>query len=242
MGKTIILASLIHTNCGPDETLVPSIQSKQKKSSKSRQIRLDAAFKKQPTTTATPRTSTATLVVAPTSLINQWGEELQRCSAVDSLEVHVWHGQNRLDLDAAVDRDDIIQVVVTSYGVLASEHAKYEKSAKKNSSSIFESEFFCSRQNRTGHHITSYIPTVNWLRVILDEAHHIKSRSSKTAKAVYALSARRRWAVTGYVRQQHHHQQQGHERHLNPGHLLSIALKTCIRYCELPLSIHSCTA
>jgi SNF2 family DNA or RNA helicase len=38
---------------------------------------------------------------------------------------------------------------------------------------------------------------VEWLRVVLDEAHHCKSRNSKTARAVYALKARRRWAVTG---------------------------------------------
>ena len=38
---------------------------------------------------------------------------------------------------------------------------------------------------------------VNWFRIILDEAHSCKSRISKTAKAVYALNARRRWAVTG---------------------------------------------
>lgn len=152
MGKTIILASLIHTNCGPDEAAASSAQGKEKQSSKSRQIRLDTAFKKQPAATSTTsRPSTATLVVAPTSLINQWGEELQRCSAADSLEVHVWHGQNRLDLDAAVDGVDIIQVVVTSYGVLASEHAKYEKSTKKNSSSIFESEFFVVVKGRLSH-------------------------------------------------------------------------------------------
>lgn len=138
MGKTIILASLIHTNCGPEDTAAPPTKKLQQ-TSKSRQIRLDTAFKKQ-TISSTTRPSTATLVVAPTSLINQWGEELRRCSADGSLEVHVWHGHNRLELDAVVDRDDIIQVVVTSYGVLASEHAKYEKSTKKNSSSIFESE------------------------------------------------------------------------------------------------------
>ena len=39
---------------------------------------------------------------------------------------------------------------------------------------------------------------MEWLRVILDEAHHCKSRASRTARAVYALRARRRWAVTGY--------------------------------------------
>ena len=38
---------------------------------------------------------------------------------------------------------------------------------------------------------------VTWLRIILDEAHACKSRVSKTAKAVYALRANRRWAVTG---------------------------------------------
>jgi len=32
-----------------------------------------------------------------------------------------------------------IQVIVTSYGVLASEHAKYEKSVRKSESSVFES-------------------------------------------------------------------------------------------------------
>jgi len=32
-----------------------------------------------------------------------------------------------------------IQVVVTSYGVLASEHAKYEKSVRKSESSVFGS-------------------------------------------------------------------------------------------------------
>ena len=39
--------------------------------------------------------------------------------------------------------------------------------------------------------------TAEWLRVILDEAHHTKSRTSKASKAVCALRSRRRWAVTG---------------------------------------------
>lgn len=32
---------------------------------------------------------------------------------------------------------------------------------------------------------------------MIDEAHYAKSRLSKTAKAVYALKAARRWALTG---------------------------------------------
>jgi DNA repair protein RAD5 len=133
MGKTIILASLIHMNrSAPNDTSVTEVRSKV--TSKTRQIRLDTAFKQQKTS----RPLNATLVVAPTSLINQWGEELRRCSTAGTLEVHIWHGQNRLDLEATLDVEDTIQVVVTSYGVLASEHAKHEKSSK-NSSFIYES-------------------------------------------------------------------------------------------------------
>ena len=77
----------------------------------------------------------ATLIVAPTSLLAQWAEELQRSSEPDTLNAIVWHGQNRLDLDSAVDNDGVINVVITSYGTLVSEHAKHER----QSSSVFES-------------------------------------------------------------------------------------------------------
>ncbi|KAH8102375.1 SNF2 family N-terminal domain-containing protein [Cristinia sonorae] len=167
MGKTIMLSSLIQTAREAETSLHEDGQS----SSKRRQLRLNNAFRVE----RAPRPSKgphATLIVAPTSLLAQWAEELQRSSKPDTLKTLVWHGQNRLDLEAAVDGDDGVDCVITSYGTLVSEHAKFEKSP----SPVFE---------------------IEWLRVILDEAHHCKSRQSKTAKAVYALRARRRWAVTG---------------------------------------------
>ncbi|KAI0640000.1 SNF2 family N-terminal domain-containing protein [Trametes polyzona] len=169
MGKTIMLSALIQTARGPE----PPAEIDPGTSSKRRQIKLNSAFrvasKQAPQERKGP---SATLIVAPTSLLSQWAEELQRSSKPDTLKVLVWHGQNRLDLDAAVDGEGATDVVITSYGTLVSEHAKHEKQP----SPIFE---------------------VEWLRVVLDEAHHIKSRTSKSAKAVYALRARRRWAVTG---------------------------------------------
>lgn len=42
------------------------------------------------------------------------------------------------------DKRKKIQVVVTSYGVLASEHAKHERSVRKSESSVFESTFTIS--------------------------------------------------------------------------------------------------
>ncbi|KAJ7103027.1 RAD5-like protein [Mycena belliarum] len=174
MGKTIELAALIHTNCAPDterpaEDPVPA--------TKHRQLKLNNAFKKVPRHKA-QKAPFATLIVAPTSLLSQWEGELQRCSTPGSVTVLLWHGQNRRDLEDVLEDDDdgdsTIKVIITSYGVLASEHAKSEKSSSK--SPVFE---------------------IEWLRVVLDEAHMCKSRTSKTAKAVYALNARRRWAVTG---------------------------------------------
>lgn len=176
MGKTIMLSALIHTNRDP-EPILPDDTSRDP--ARTRQLKLDNAFRsralgqrKKPA-----KGPSATLIVAPTSLLSQWHEELQRSSAPGTLKVTVWHGQNRLDLDGIEDDsmdDASITVIITSYGVLASEHSKLLKSGGQ--SSIFQ---------------------VEWLRVILDEAHHCKSRTSKTARAVYALRARRRWAVTG---------------------------------------------
>ncbi|KAF7337701.1 DNA repair protein RAD5 [Mycena sanguinolenta] len=154
MGKTIELAALIHTNCAPDTEQQPAEESAT--GPKQRQLKLSNAFKK-----ASRRKKQPPVAVNP-----------------GRSRLPLWHGQNRLDLEDVLeddeDRDSVIKVVLTSYGVLASEHAKSGKSSSK--SPVFE---------------------IEWLRVVLDEAHSCKSRSSKTAKAVYALNARRRWAVTG---------------------------------------------
>ena len=222
MGKTIMIASLIHTNCllleppsssPPPPTFKPNnelLPSGPKEKSKPRQVRLQAAFKNHSNTKSavkdTPkpqqggpkRIPSATLVVAPTSLLNQWAEELKRCSKEGTIEVNIWHGQNRFSLYEALYPDEVeyididdeeeeieshsdedvvmiceleseaegnddeewkpkgkskkvtktkpkkdtrkkIQIVVTSYGVLASEHVKYEKSVRKSESSVFES-------------------------------------------------------------------------------------------------------
>ncbi|KAF9270757.1 DNA repair protein RAD5 [Marasmius fiardii PR-910] len=185
MGKTIMISALIQTTLGTDEPIDDSASS----NTKHRQLKLNSAFRLI-TERAKKRSKppSATLIVAPTSLINQWAEEIERSSEPGTVEVRIWHGQSRDDLEAFVEYEEPeeildddeeklakkttpIKVVVTSYGTLVSEHGKSEKS-----SSIYD---------------------IEWLRVVLDEAHACKSRTSKTAKAVYALKARRRWAVTG---------------------------------------------
>lgn len=48
-------------------------------------------------------------------------------------------------------------------------------------------------ENRPG----SPLCNMNWRRIILDEAHTIKNAEAKQSRAVTALNAKRRWAVTG---------------------------------------------
>ncbi|PSS29648.1 hypothetical protein PHLCEN_2v2796 [Hermanssonia centrifuga] len=166
MGKTIMLSALIQTAREPEP---PSLRNGEDAPSKRhKQLRLDNTFRLSAKKPKTSKGPSATLIVAPTSLLSQWSEELQRSSKPGTLKVLVWHGQNRLDLESAVAQDDGVDVVITSYGTLVSEFMKSEQL----SSPVFES-------------------------VILDEAHSCKSRQSKTARAVCALRARRRWAVTG---------------------------------------------
>jgi DNA repair protein RAD5 len=143
MGKTIMVSALIQTLHEP-ETIEES--ESPAGPSKGHQLRLNNTFRKVPLNANYPlKGPSATLIVAPTSLLAQWAEELQRSSKPATTKVLVWHGQNRRDLELAMKDDDdgdkTINVVVTSYGVLVSEHAKQEKSMG-SLSLIFESKLF----------------------------------------------------------------------------------------------------
>lgn len=125
-----------------------------------------------------PRT---TLVVAPMSLLAQWQSEAENASKEGTLRSMVYYGSDKsADLRAlcAEHSPSAPDLIITSYGTILSE---FTQIASKGGS-------------MNGHR---GLFSLNFFRIILDEAHNVKNRQSKTAKACYELSAEHRWVLTG---------------------------------------------
>lgn len=120
----------------------------------------------------------ATLVVAPMSLLSQWRSEVLAHTRIAPTSILSYYGSDR-----SIDRISDCSLVLTTYGVVAAEFsAAFDDRGRGDSP---------SKPNYKGLH------TLEFFRVILDEAHTIKNRGSLTSKACCALSAERRWALTG---------------------------------------------
>ncbi|XP_057771357.1 LOW QUALITY PROTEIN: DNA repair protein RAD5B [Salvia miltiorrhiza] len=109
-----------------------------------------------------------TLIVCPMALLSQWKDELEAHSKPDSITVFVHYGGDRTGDPKVLAEPD---VVLTTYGVLTA---------------AYKSE-----------NINSIYHRVEWHRVVLDEAHTIKSSKTIAAKAAFALSSYCRWCLTG---------------------------------------------
>ncbi|KAI1811492.1 DNA repair protein RAD5 [Poronia punctata] len=123
-----------------------------------------------------------TLVIAPMSLLAQWQSEAENASKDGTLRTIVYYGNDKMEnLQSVCCGPNLTyapDVIITSYGVVLS-------------------EFSQMRSRPGGKESHRGLFSVNFFRVILDEAHTIKNRQSKTAKACYELSADHRWALTG---------------------------------------------
>ncbi|KAJ1671886.1 DNA repair protein rad16 [Coemansia sp. RSA 25] len=128
---------------------------------------------------------TPTLVICPTVALLQWKSEIE--AATDALSVFVYYGNERK------------KMLDGQGNVKASEFAKYD--VVLTTYAVMESGF---RRERQGYRLkgalrreTSVLHTINWFRIVLDEAHNIKDRSSNSARAAFELKAQRTWSLTG---------------------------------------------
>lgn len=120
-----------------------------------------------------------TLIVAPMSLLSQWEAEAKKSAHTRyDLSVLVYYGSSCDDLIAFLNRPGTdIRIVITSYGIVSSEYKSFTRSNLEKP--------------------TTGLLSVDFYRVILDEAQTIKNRNTISAKACMELKAEKRWALTG---------------------------------------------
>jgi SNF2 family DNA or RNA helicase len=152
LGKTIQSIALILSNIRPEKGAEP--ENKKNK--------------------ILPTVGKGTLIIAPLALIKQWEAEISsKISKSHALKVLVHHGPSRTK---SADKLKQYDVVVTTYQVLASEHASCGDGPDGLKKGCF---------------------AVHWYRTILDEAHTIKNRNAKMTKACYDVRSHYRWCLTG---------------------------------------------
>ncbi|KAK5993953.1 DNA repair protein RAD16 [Cladobotryum mycophilum] len=121
------------------------------------------------------------LVLVPPVALMQWQSEIN--SYTDgTLKTFVFHGTNQKVKTITVKELKKFDVIMMSYNSLESMYRKQEKGFK--------------RKNGI-HKEKSLIHSINFHRIMLDEAHCIKTRTTMTAKACFALKTEYRWCLTG---------------------------------------------
>ncbi|KAH7108156.1 SNF2 family N-terminal domain-containing protein [Auriculariales sp. MPI-PUGE-AT-0066] len=117
------------------------------------------------------------LVVAPTVAVIQWQNEI--LANTRNFKVYLWHGQSREQNIKELQKYD---VVLTTFAVLESAYRKETYGFKRKGNIVKE---------------RSALHAFEWKRIILDEAHNIKERSTNTAKAAFALKGTYKWCLSG---------------------------------------------
>ncbi|KAI9793804.1 MAG: hypothetical protein M1833_000527 [Piccolia ochrophora] len=120
------------------------------------------------------RNSKGTLLIAPLSTVGNWEEQIKMHLDDSTLSSYIYHGTDRCIDIAKLSRYDM---VITTYSIVSSEFNKMNKDRSIGGGSPLQQ--------------------INWFRVVLDEAHMIREQSTWQSRACCALSAQRRWAVTG---------------------------------------------
>lgn len=122
-----------------------------------------------------------TLVLLPPVALGQWQDEIATYTG-DKLKTIVFHGTNTKAKNLTAKELKKFDVIIMSYNSLESLYRKQEKGVRRKDGLYKEK---------------SIIHQINFHRVILDEAHCIKTRTTMTARACFALNVTYRWCLTG---------------------------------------------
>ncbi|KAJ3675073.1 hypothetical protein LUZ60_004115 [Juncus effusus] len=178
LGKTIMTIALLLSSSGKASPSTPfqeppslSPSSSSCSSKKSTSPSVFTKLLRKPKTSTSARVGGGSLIVCPMTLLGQWKAEIESHVKAGTVSVYTHYGQSRGKDAAFLAQSDI---VLTTYGVLSSEFSSEDDGEKGGG-----------------------LYSVEWFRVVLDEAHVIKSTKSQISLAAAALSADRRWCLTG---------------------------------------------
>ncbi|KAJ4868367.1 Helicase protein with RING/U-box domain [Raphanus sativus] len=158
-----------------------------------------------------------TLVICPLAALSHWSDEIERYTSPGSTKVLVYHGPKR---DKNAEEFKKYDFVLTTYPTVESEYRGCIVSLKEQceycnkwfypAKLVNHKSYYCgpsavetSKQSKQKKKKIpdagkkSILHSIKWNRIILDEAHIIKERHRNTAKAVFALKAFYRWALSG---------------------------------------------
>lgn len=122
--------------------------------------------------------SKCTLIVTPLSVLSNWEKQVEDHCAPGSLTMCVYYGNTRSMSPEELQKYDM---VITTYQTVAGEHSDASKGGLSKKKKKTEQTLF----------------NIQWKRIILDEGHTIRNPKTKMAKALFGLSAQRRWVLTG---------------------------------------------
>lgn len=181
LGKTIQMAALICTaKPQKEDTTLANLDTNKMKEDDDEDEKIDVKRSQSLTKAPVP---VATLVICPLTLLNQWQDELERCDP--TLRVSIFHSSSHgKNVPEDPTQGGEYDVVITTYGIVATEWAELDGKG------MFD-------PNKKKKPITSGLFSVEWHRIILDEAHTIKNRNARTTKACCELKSLRRWCLTG---------------------------------------------
>ncbi|KAH7087734.1 SNF2 family N-terminal domain-containing protein [Paraphoma chrysanthemicola] len=122
-----------------------------------------------------------TLVCVPPVALMQWSNEIREYTD-NKLKVLVYHGTNAKCKKMSIKELRGYDVIMVSYNSLESLHRKETKGWSRGEDIIKEA---------------SPLHAIKFHRLILDEAHSIKSRNTGVAKACFALQGDYKWCLSG---------------------------------------------
>ena len=122
-----------------------------------------------------------TLVVVPPVALMQWQNEIKEYTN-GKLKVLIYHNSNPKVKTLKMAELRSYDVIMISYSGLESIYRKESKGWKRDDGIVKEN---------------SRIHAIKYHRLILDEAHNIKTRTTGVAKACFALKADYKWCLSG---------------------------------------------